>query len=391
MRQLDRYMFQQIGLATLMGTVGLTFVVWLTQSLRFMDYLVNRGLPIADFVGLVGMLLPAFLMIVLPVATFISAMFVYNKLIGDNELIVMRAAGFSPLGLARPAILCGGIVSLVVYAISLYVMPIAYREFKDRQFALRHNLAAMVLREGTFQSVQRDVTLYIRERALDGALEGILIHDQRDPQRPVTLMAERGAFVVTDGGPRVVLLNGNRHEREAESGRLSLLYFDSYTLEIGEGNETLARTARTKEERFVDELLFPETITEEQRETLSAEQIAHIQKQRQTLIAEGHQRLIAPLGPLVFPLIALAALLSGDHNRRGQTRRVVAASLIVVAIQAGMLGFTNLAAKVPAAVVLIYLTMLVPLIGSLYVLVTNPRFSVSARLRLSGRAAARTA
>ncbi|MEM7653660.1 MAG: LptF/LptG family permease, partial [Pseudomonadota bacterium] len=140
-------------MATFFGTAGLTFVVWLTQSLRFMDYLVNRGLPLADFVGLVGMLLPAFLLIVLPVAIFISTLFVYNKLIGDNELVVMRAAGFSAMGLARPVLVCGGLVAMIVYFISLYLMPIAYREFKDRQFALRHDLAALVLREGTFQKV----------------------------------------------------------------------------------------------------------------------------------------------------------------------------------------------------------------------------------------------
>jgi len=352
-----------------------------------MDYLVNRGLPLADFVGLVGMLLPAFLLIVLPVAIFISTLFVYNKLIGDNELVVMRAAGFSAMGLARPVLVCGGLVAMIVYFISLYLMPIAYREFKDRQFALRHDLAALVLREGTFQKVQRGVTLYIRERARDGALEGILLHDQRNPDVPVTLMAERGAYVVTDSGPRVVLVEGNRHERDKKTGAIRQVSFGSYTLELGQGNEGLSRGSRTKEERFVHELLFQPPIPQEKLETLNDFDLSRLREQRQGLIADGHQRLLAPLGPLVFPLVALAALLSGEHNRRGQSRRVIAASLIIVCIQAGMLGFTNLAAKVPLALAGMYLVTLLPLVGSLYVLKTNPRFTALTRLFSSRRPA----
>ncbi|NIQ97402.1 MAG: LPS export ABC transporter permease LptF, partial [Desulfuromonadales bacterium] len=63
----------------------------------------------------------------------------------------------------------------------------------------------------------------------------------------------------------------------------------------------------------------------------------------------------------------------GDFSRRGQTRRVILAILIIVAFEAAALGFQNLAAKYPPTTPLIYLNALAPIVGGLYLLVTDLR------------------
>ena len=47
--QLDRYMFRQLLLALVATTGGLVALIWLTQSLRFVELVVNRGLSFAVF------------------------------------------------------------------------------------------------------------------------------------------------------------------------------------------------------------------------------------------------------------------------------------------------------------------------------------------------------
>ena len=47
--RLDHYVFRQLLLALIVVTGGLTALVWLTQSLRFVELVVNRGLSIAVF------------------------------------------------------------------------------------------------------------------------------------------------------------------------------------------------------------------------------------------------------------------------------------------------------------------------------------------------------
>ena len=119
------------------------------------------------------------------------------------------------------------------------------------------------------------------------------------------MMAEQGILVATDSGPRVVMINGNRQEVERADGRLSLLYFDRYTFDLGQFTKTTENRWREPRERFLDELFM----------TGESE---HDKFYEATLWAEGHQRLISPLYAIAFTLVGLAALLSGDFNRRGR-------------------------------------------------------------------------
>lgn len=350
-----RYIFGQLVMATVFVTVALTFAIWLTQSLRLIDYIVNRGLPASTFLTFVGLLLPSFLGIVLPVATFVAVLFVYHKLAMDSEMVVMRAAGLSQLQLARPAIVLAIMVTLCVYAISLYFLPLSYRHFKDLQNAFRNDLSSVLLQEGVFTAVNDEITVYVRQRAADGELRGILVHDNREPARPVTMMAERGALVPSEKGPRVVMENGNRQQFDRETDRFSLLYFDRYTVELSDLGEAAESRWREPKERFLPELLWP---ADERRDL----------RYRQELIAEGHHRIVGPLYTVVFVLIGVAALLAGEFNRRGQAKRVLAAVACVAALEGISLALHDLATRSMAAVPAMYGTVLLAGGFSLYVL-----------------------
>src|SRR3546814_18155328 len=90
---ISRYIWGQLAMTTVFVTVALTFAIWLTQSLRLIDYIVNRGLPASTFLTFVGLLLPSFLGVVLPVATFVAILFVSHKLALERELVFNGARG----------------------------------------------------------------------------------------------------------------------------------------------------------------------------------------------------------------------------------------------------------------------------------------------------------
>jgi lipopolysaccharide export system permease protein len=168
-------------------------------------------------------------------------------------------------------------------------------------------------------------------------------------------MAESGAIVQTDEGPRVLMLNGNRQEVDKDTGKLSLLYFERYALDISNDQEALKSRWLEPRERFLGELFNP---------TDDPDDVANYYK----LKAEGHQRLISPLYAPGFVLIALALLLTGEYNRRGQARQLLIATVAVVIVQAAGLGFANIAARMPAAVPLMYANALLPILAGFYLL-----------------------
>ena len=69
-----------------------------------------------------------------------------------------------------------------------------------------------MLQEGTFTTISENLTVFVRTREANGNLSGFLVQDERDPTKPVTIVAERGAFVVDGEASRVFLVNGNRQQ-----------------------------------------------------------------------------------------------------------------------------------------------------------------------------------
>jgi lipopolysaccharide export system permease protein len=332
---IQRYMLRQLVIVATLVTLTLTLAIWLTQSLRFVELIVNRGLTLQSYLYLTLLLLPSFLSLMLPVALFTSVLFTYNKLITDSELVVLRAAGLGPFQLARPALVLTLIVVGIGYFLSLYLLPWSYRQFKDFEFNVRSDYSAVLLKEGAFNNITSGITVYIRSREADGELQGILIHDNRVRDKTFTLMAERGRLAMTEEGPRVILVNGNRQQFEAETGKLSLLYFDRYSVDLGKIGQVQQNRWREPRERYLHELLFP---------TNSLDDQAYATR----LYAEAHNRLTSPMLGFAFTLISLAALLSGEFNRRGQSRRVLFAILLVAALQTGAIALTNALIRWPA-------------------------------------------
>jgi lipopolysaccharide export system permease protein len=360
MRWMTRYPLKQMMLALAFVLGAVTCAIWLTQALRFVDLIVNRGLPVETFVHLAVLLLPQFFQLVLPIAMFSAVVFSYNKMQGDSELVVMRATGLSSWALARPALILAMAATAGAYAISLFFAPLAHSAFKDLQFQIRNEFTNVLLREGVFTNVGDKMTVYIRQRESSGELLGVMVHDERDPKSQVTMVAERGALVSTEDGPKVIMVNGNRQERTTANGRLSVLYFDRYALDLGRMQQTPIMRWREPRERYLPDLFWPGA------SPIDAE---HFNK----LIAEGHQRLVTPLFCLSFTLIGLAAMLTGEFSRRGHLGRILVAVLAVIASQTANLGATYVASRTLAVVPLMYGAVLLPAVVALWMLMKPER------------------
>jgi len=349
-----RYIQKQLLGPFLVVLLGLTGVVWLTQSLRFIDLIVNKGLSIGLFLSFTAMLMPSVIGIILPIALFIATAHTYHRLIADSEIVALRAAGLSNLGLAAPAVGAGVLAMVVVYAINLYFMPAGFRMFKDMQFEIRNSYASVLLQEGVFNTPVEGLTIYVRAREPGGELSGILVHDSRDPAQPSTVMAERGMLVRTNDGARFVLLNGNRQQIDVRDGQLAMLYFDSYAFDFGADSAFSPIRFREAKERYLDELLWPTDVEED--------------RHRREFAAEAHRRLVSPLFAVVLTLIAAAALLPGEFNRRGQAGRIVAAVAGAVSFLAVTYGLNSALVRSPWAVPIYYAAVAGVGIGCLYLL-----------------------
>jgi len=344
MKGLSRYILRQLAGPMVFLTLALTGIVWLTQSLRFVDMIVNRGLSAGEFLYITVLLMPGILVLILPIALLCAILYAYHRLGNDSEIIVMRAAGLSQRSLAVPAVILAVITALVTYSLTLYLTPLGFRTFKDRQFTVRSNFASVLIQEGVFTELMAGITVYVRARGASSELLGILVHDNRDTKEPVTIMAERGLLVDTADGPRFIMENGNRQVVGQETRQLSLLYFEKYALDLGLIAASPEERWREAGERYLDELLNPGAGHDNE-------------KNAGRFMAEAHKRLTMPLHAIVFALIAVAGLLSGHFNRRSEWRSIAAVSVLSLTFEITSLALVPMVSQSPALAPLMYVNI----------------------------------
>lgn len=356
MKTFDLYLFKSLIIATAFIAVVLTLIIFLTQSLRFLEIVMNAGSSGHTFWMLTFLALPRFFEVILPISLMTATLFVYNKLTLDSELIAIRGMGHSPFDLGKPAMALGILMTLVLWSITMWGAPVSLAKMQQMRQELKAEFSNFMFKEGVFNAAGKGLTVYISEKKGDGKLRGLMIHDTRDPEKlPSTVLANRGMIVSTQEGHQVIVFNGSRQEYNPQTKALQKLAFDRYTIDLPE-NKAVSKRWAEPDERTIGQLLRPDKGNARDLENMHEFSV------------EIHRRFTSPLLALGFPLIALISLLIGSVDRRGQTKRIIAAVITVVLIQGLFLASYNLARNNNLGLILMYVLSFVPIGTSLFFL-----------------------
>ncbi len=355
MKKLNRYIMKQILVGFLLVTFSLMSIIWLTQSLRFIDLITNNGIPVSIFAELTSLLMPRIFTVLAPISLFAAVLFVYNRMLSDRELVVMQAAGISPWENAKPAVYFGLFMVLFNFYVYNWGIPWAEKTFNELQWQVKNDVSHLMFREGEFTSLQNGLTVFISTHEKDGSISGILVNDERNPKAKVTLSAEKGRVVYTDNGPKIIMVNGARQEINNANNQFTSVAFERYSVDFGMKGSSSRKAAGAREKTL--------------KELLNARNIPGLsEKEVNRFLVEGNRRLLNPFYNLLFALLACTGLLIGNFNRRGQAKIICCSITAMVIIQALDLSFGNLAVKNIKLLPLIYVNFLIPFVACFYLL-----------------------
>jgi lipopolysaccharide export system permease protein len=346
MPRLSIYVLRQLAGPVALFSFLLTSVIWLSQSLRLLDLVINRGQSAPTFVYLTVLILPGLLVIILPLAYFAGTLYGLHKLNADSELVVMQASGFSRAQLAVPVLVAAVAMMVLTYLCSLYLMPLGQRAMKDKVLDISADIGAAILNEGVFNTPAEGLTVFIRELSPDGHFRGILVHDSRNALHPTTYIAESGILAQTPAGARLIMLDGTIEQSGSTGAHLSVLKFQRYVFDLDQFAGPAHETQLATNERYLPELLWPTAKFDA--------------RTRNIFFAEANNRLAAPLYCLAFALIAFAAVTHGRGGRGVYALRLTGACVGTAVLRIVGYGAQGAAARQPIFCLLLYL---MPLLG----------------------------
>ena len=356
MGSIGRYIFRTTISAFLVILISLTAVIWVTQALHDIDLMTTQGQSILIFVGITGMIVPLLILVIAPIALLIAVVHVLNKMSTDSEIIVMNASGMSPWILFRAFLAAAVVVSILVLAVSAYFAPKGLRMLSDWLTEVHADVVGNLVQPGRFTNVASGVTMRIRERRNNGQMVGIFLDDQRDPAQRVTVIADVGEVLNSPSGTFLVLQHGMVQRFEAKERDPTMVVFDRYTFDLSSLMPGLQAITYSIRERYLWQLLFPDPNDK-----------LYIDEPNQ-FRAELHDRMIAPIYPIAFAVIAFAYLGAPRTNRQSRTISMFGAVGGVALLRLAGFVSTVFGATVPWMLALQYVALVLAFGGGLFVI-----------------------
>ncbi len=357
MGSIDRYIFRTTLASFAVVLVSLTGVIWITQALRGIDLMTSQGQTILTFLGVTSLVIPALVLIISPIALMIAISHTLNKLATDSEIIVMNAAGFSPIRLFRPFLAATLVVALLVAFIASYLAPDGMRRLKQWDAEITADVLANILQPGRFAQLDPNLTIRIRERQPGGLLVGIFIDDRRDPKERISIVADHGTIVKNEGGSFLILEDGNLERFEAGKRDPALVAFGRYGFDMSKFSNQGHDVALGIRERYVWELLSP-SATDPFYQQLPGQ-----------FRSELHDRFMAPIYPFAFAALTFAFLGAPRTTRQSRNFSIGGAILAVFGLRMAGFACSVMTVNYPLAALIQYLMLTAAIAASSWIIV----------------------
>jgi lipopolysaccharide export system permease protein len=346
MNTVSTYVFRQ-ALGPLLAILGaLAAIAILTQGLNQLDLIITNRRAGLAFAWVTILALPQLISLILPMAVFIAVAYALNRMQNDSEVAVLFGAGVSRRSIARPVVQLATLAALAHLAIGAIIQPAASEQRREILFSVRNDIASSLVQEGSFTFPADGLTLYASSRGAGGELRDLMVDDAR-PKLGVTYTARAGAIATIElcappapadrliacdqaanngaglerrRAPVIVMRDGQIHSMD-EEGKIGLLDFDRYVLQLGDAFEEPELFFLKPSDRTLFDLFFPD-------------RTAHFdQRNIGKFLAEAHARLAAPLLNIALALIAIVGMLGGQFSRGGYGRRIMYAAMIALVVR----------------------------------------------------------
>ena len=294
------------------------------QIMSMMKFLLKYGIDVGSFLGLTALMIPFIASIIVPFVCFIAVIFVYNKLIADNEITVLAASGLSPRQIATPALRLGAVLMVLNLALNIWIVPRTQSLFYDTQWNLQYGMAHMKLQESAFTEIADGLVVYV-DSVAGHDLSKVMLSDMRDENSPSMIFAEKGKLVSTVRGLSLVMTNGALQSsgQQMVTGTFETFDMDLNVVDKGGNNSFRVRRIPTKD---LIQITFD----------------AETKKQHKMILTELCNRFLSPVMNLVLAALCAVILLRSSLLRRRASFAPIVAVASMAATMALYMSATNM-------------------------------------------------
>ena len=335
MKIINRYFRNQLLGIFVMLLLIFTGLAWMMQIMSMMKFLLSYGINFFSFVYMTSLMIPFIISIIVPFVTFIAAIFIYNKMISENEVTVMAASGLSPWQIAKPAIKLSIIIAVIHLILNIWFVPLSQSMFYSTQWNLRYGLAHLKLQESAFTRLSDGLVVYV-DNVSGHDLNQVMLSDAREKNNQLIIFAQRGKLVSTTHGLSIVTSNGSL-QIEGKNG-FTTGTFDDFDMDLNLVENDKDASFRVR--RISTLKLLKNVFSQEDA------------RQHKLTVVEICTRFINPFMDIILVLVCMIALLKSSLLRRRASFAPAMAVLGMAIVMAMYMSMSNMVSSLTDVVLL---------------------------------------
>jgi lipopolysaccharide export system permease protein len=321
MKILRNYIIKEIIVMFVFSLIIFTFTLVAGNIIKLAELVINKGVDIRLVGRLFLYLIPFLLSYTIPMSILASALLVFGRLSGDNEITAIRSSGINIYRLSFPLLVIGLVFSLLSIVLNNDLIPRMHFESRKIIKNIGIKTPAAYLEPGAFIKSFKGYIIFIH--GIDkNKLKGVRIYQPQDEHSTRTIIAERGEFITLDNqnAIKLKLINGTSDEPNPKNPiNFYKLNFKTYYLTLN-----------------IDESIAPSGYTDKKSKEMNFQEIKNeinrlgkYHVDTPSLITEFHRKISISFASIVFIIIGIPL---GIFTRRGEKTIQFAIALGVIVV-----------------------------------------------------------
>jgi lipopolysaccharide export system permease protein len=328
MRTIRRYLLREIVAVFSLSVVIITILFLSQRIIQLTDWALNRGVGAAEVMELLVYLLPAVMLIIIPMVTLFSILLAVGRWSADMEIVALKAVGVSLYRLMGPILLFAAFAAGLALFFSQVLTPAAARGSRNVRYRIVRTKTEAAVSERLFVSLLSQVTVYIQNKESDGELKGMMVAMEYWPDDSDWVLRQ---FAVARSGRfihdpirldnELWLFDGTLIQEDRNTGRHDLATFTTCRLRLDLGRLKLGEDEQRQQ---LDLAGLTDEIAR-LRPKAAAGRKDDVEDLRALLIL-WHERFAFPVGCLALGFWALP--LGIQPPRAGRARAIVLSAML---------------------------------------------------------------
>ena len=220
MRILARYILKEFFPPFIIALICFTLMLIFNDLFRLTKLFVQKGVSPLYLIELLIYVMPATIVLSLPMAVLVAILLALGRLSTDNEIIAMKAHGIAFHQLMLPLLGIAVVMSIADLVLIDYALPRANLAYASLQRDIRRHKPAFVLEEATvMKELESEGKLWMYEfmDAESGRMQNVKIWDNIWSGRPRFSYAQEANLGFEDGRAMLTLYDGRTYEPATSS------------------------------------------------------------------------------------------------------------------------------------------------------------------------------